>query len=157
MKFINGYEHLYKISENGDIFSCRTNKIMKPYLHKSGYMIIKLENLGRRKNYYIHRLVALTYIPTKDKSLDINHKDNNTLNNHVSNLEWVTRKENNDIAIAAGRNKKRGKSLVGKQDWQDIVDLFKEGISCTKIAEKYNCSTATISRIVKRMGGVVNR
>lgn len=48
------------------------------------------------KMYFIHRLVAIAFInnPDKDIYIEVNHKDNNRLNNHVSNLEWVTPKQN---------------------------------------------------------------
>ena len=58
-------------------------------------MIFKLyDSNGKRVAIKVHRLVALYYIPTDNKKLEVNHKDGNTKNNSFTNLEWVTHKEN---------------------------------------------------------------
>lgn len=46
------------------------------------------------KTYYVHRLVAETFIPNPDNKPSIDHIDRNRANNDVSNLRWVTTKEN---------------------------------------------------------------
>ena len=60
-----------------------------------GYMRFKLYDCnGNRVAIKVHRLVALYFIPTDNKKLEINHKDGNPKNNSFTNLEWVTHKEN---------------------------------------------------------------
>lgn len=49
---------------------------------------------GKQKQFYVHRLVAKAFIPNPNKKPQVNHKDGNTKNNNLSNLEWVTAKEN---------------------------------------------------------------
>lgn len=54
-----------------------------------------LDDNKKYKTVYIHRLIELTFIPNDDNSkIHVNHKDGNKYNNHLDNLEWVTRSEN---------------------------------------------------------------
>lgn len=89
----------YEISEYGDIYSYKNNKIrkLKPYLDSKGnYYMIKLFNSkGKRVHIGIHQLVALAFLEKQNrKNLEVNHKDSNMKNNYYKNLEWVTHKEN---------------------------------------------------------------
>lgn len=59
-----------------------------------GYRNITLTRNGKCTKYYIHRLVALSFIPNPENKPQINHKDGNGLNNDITNLEWVTSREN---------------------------------------------------------------
>ena len=77
-------------------------KIMTPTGNGNGYLIIGLRNGKHRKNYYIHRLVAEAFIPNPDGLKEVNHIDYNKGNNIVTNLEWVSRKENLDWSHGRG-------------------------------------------------------
>lgn len=89
----------YKVSEYGEIYSYKSNKIrkLKPYLDSKGnyYMIRLFNSEGKRTHIGVHRLVALAFLnkPNKD-NLEVNHKDSNMKNNYYKNLEWITHKEN---------------------------------------------------------------
>lgn len=84
-------DHSY-LRKNGRIDN-RKGKQLKPKVDKYGYETIVLTKDGTRKNYTIHKLVALAYIPNPENKPTINHIDGNKLNNNVSNLEWATYKE----------------------------------------------------------------
>lgn len=107
-KDIKGYRGLYKISNKGKVRS--TGGILTPTDNGKGYLIIGLCKNGKRKNFYIHRLVAEAFIDNPEKKPVVNHKDYNTRNNDVNNLEWVTQKEN----IAHSINNMRGKKHNSK-------------------------------------------
>lgn len=93
MKEIVGYEGLYTIAEDGTIHNSR-GKIVKSRVSNRGYHKVNLSNKGEIKTHRVHRLVALTYLPTEDTSLEVYHKDENKSNNHKDNLRWCTGKEN---------------------------------------------------------------
>ena len=84
----------YTISKNGEIRKVtgkRAPQIMKPKIRYDGYYQIGLRDENGKKHWIsVHRLVAITYIPNPSNLPQVNHIDENKLNNHVSNLEWCT-------------------------------------------------------------------
>ncbi|UCF55879.1 MAG: HNH endonuclease, partial [Deltaproteobacteria bacterium] len=62
--------------------------------------------------FLVHRLVAEAFIGSCPEAHEINHKDCDPSNNHVSNLEWVTRKENIAHAVKMGRFAKKKKCVT---------------------------------------------
>ena len=99
----------YDVSNFGNIKNNKTDKVLKQCV-KGGYYNISLVNEFYKKTYKVHRLVALAFINNPENKLEVNHKDKNKLNNHISNLEWMTKKENNihrfqGIKITSNKNK----------------------------------------------------
>jgi len=84
----------YSVSNLGNILNTKTKKMMK-LNKKSGYYHISLTSNANKKSLLVHRLVAMAFIPNPENKSDVNHKDKDKLNNELSNLEWMTRKENN--------------------------------------------------------------
>lgn len=93
---IQGYEGLYQVSNKGRVKSTRNNIILKPAMNNHGYYWVDLLNHGIRKHATIHRLVAQAFIPNPNNYPQVNHIDENTINNQVSNLEWCTAQYNHD-------------------------------------------------------------
>lgn len=105
-KDIEGYGGLYQVSNFGNVKSFRVNKngkIMIPQVDAYGYMDCKIN----RKHNKVHRLVAKAFIPNPENKQTVNHIDGNPKNNHVSNLEWATPKEQVNHAFRIGLTKKR--------------------------------------------------
>ncbi len=87
---ITGYEN-YEVSNHGRVRNVKTAKIFKNSIRKDGYESITLPNVTK----YIHRLVAQEFIDNNDATqTQIDHIDHNRQNNHVSNLRYVTVKQN---------------------------------------------------------------
>lgn len=106
-KDVKGYEGFYQVSNKGRVKSlARTivrsdgqyksikEKILKSGTSSKGYQQINLCRNGKQKTMKIHRLVAEAYIPNSKNKPEVNHKDGDKSNNVISNLEWVTPKEN---------------------------------------------------------------
>lgn len=95
MKLIDGFEN-YSITMSGRVINNITKMEKKPSDNHSGngYMYIDLYNTGKRKRFYVHRLVAEAYVPNPHNKPYINHIDGNPKNNDYTNLEWCTPYEN---------------------------------------------------------------
>ena len=87
---VNGYE----VSNFGRVKNLKTNNIIKPDKEEKGYCRLSVKINGVKKHFAIHRLVALAFIPNPLNKPQVDHIDNNKSNNHVSNLRWVSNKEN---------------------------------------------------------------
>lgn len=128
----------YEITPDGDVYSksrqttCPLNRVrnkkskkLKPRFDKDGYVLISIYCGGKQKNFRVHRLVAMAFIPNPDNKPFINHKDGNKANNHVNNLEWSTQSENEKHAICF-LNKVQPKGAASKLSTK-IVATFPDG------------------------------
>jgi hypothetical protein len=165
---ILGYEGFYQVSNLGTVRSLdRTyvgkggslyplkGIIMKQKSDRYGYMTIGLRDNKKRKDFLVHRLVANAFIENIDNKRSVNHIDGNKKNNNLSNLEWVTDKENSIHAYKTGLLKlKYGEdSKKSKLKTCDILAIRenKNNISQEKLAKQYNVGQPQIWRIVNRI------
>lgn len=106
-KEVKGWEGIYQVSNYGRVKSCfryvkQSNgkirhykeKIMKTFLTKTKYVRLSLEKDGIKRKYFVHQLVATAFIENPNNYKQINHKDENPINNTVCNLEWCDSKYN---------------------------------------------------------------
>lgn len=138
----------YLVSVDGKIYNTinskgnsQNPKEVKSYPNKNtGYLIIVLQNSRngiKPKAFYVHRLVAQTYIPNLENKPAVNHKDGNKLNNHISNLEWVTPLENMNHAWETGLV-----TLENRYNKTDIIrnnkELLNEGLEHYRLYQNLN-------------------
>lgn len=96
----------YLINSKGEVYSLKNNskgKRLKSHYDKNEYERIGLCENGKQKQYFVHRLLAETFIPNPNNKPFINHKDENKQNNSIKNLEWCTSKENNSYGTRLKR------------------------------------------------------
>lgn len=97
-KPIPNFEGMYEVSNLGNIKSIKFNKekILKPGKNSCGYLIVSLSKNDKSKTYYVHKLVAITFlnhIPCGYK-LVCDHINNDPLDNRLDNLQIITQREN---------------------------------------------------------------
>ena len=122
-KDIKEYEGLYQVSNLGRVKSLKYGKerILKPTTNKGNYLLVILYKNKKMKTYYIHRLVALTFLPNPQNLPEINHIDEDKTNNCVDNLEFCDRKYNINYGT---RIKRFSESVSKKIDQFDLDGNF---------------------------------
>lgn len=153
----------YLMNEYGEIISMNTGSplILRPSLNKkkdrrgSGYLYVRIKHgSGVYKNKEIHRMVAETFIKNKENKDQVNHIDGNTLNNHISNLEWCTRSENIQHAIHTLKHipgvpgEKNVRSKLKENDIREIKRLTAIGMKRVDIGKLFGVKGHTISGII---------
>lgn len=132
----------YSISDNGEFRNDTSNKTLKPEIHHKGYLRISAHGVKPR---FIHRLVAIHFIPNPDNLPQVNHIDGDKLNNNVSNLEWCTNKENSYHYYSKhGYNMPNAKIDIDKA--KEIKSLF-PFYSTKTISKMFGLANITIQKI----------
>ena len=130
----------YIIFEDGRCYSNKTHKFLTPKMSVK-YPTYNLTIDGKKKQIKIHRMVAIAFIPNLENKEIVNHKDGDTHNFHVSNLEWVTVKENSQHAVNTGLYKKSEQildayldNIIPGEKWVPIIGYSNYKISnCGRI------------------------
>lgn len=134
----------YSISQNGEIINSKTKKVLKQQKSKNGYLMVSLSDKGKVKSYFVHRLLAETWLQNPDMKPCINHKDGNKANNDILNLEWCTYKENQLHAYDTGLL-----TIAMKKEYIPwIKKMYAVGIQIKQIADVYDASYDTIWKII---------
>lgn len=130
-------------------------KVLRPNTGTNGYLYFNVRNVG---TLYIHRCVALNFVPNDDKSLEVDHIDSIKTDNRASNLRWITHFEN---ASRGSRGKKhdntmeknpKAKSVIGVSNGK-IVEEFK----CAKMVSiKYGVNYSSLKRHLQNGGTLIN-
>lgn len=144
----------YEVSAEGHIRNRNTGRILKEFVGKDGYLRVQFAGKTRT----VHRVVATAYVPADVGKDFVNHKDGNKQNNHVDNLEWVTRRENMQhaydhglkIAVAGVKN---GRTRLSMDDVEYIRNNYKPGdkeFGAIPLAQKFGVAHQTISAVAHR-------
>ena len=145
---IKGYTD-YLVTSHGRILSLKGNKIkeIKKQLTTKGYETIRLSENGIVKNCSVHRLVATAFISNPYNKSDVNHKDENPLNNNISNLEWMTHKEN----LNYGKRKEKFiKSVSKKVIGYSLTEIKVIVLKSTNSGNKFGFNDGHISSCCRK-------
>lgn len=92
----------YAVTRCGKVYSLNSNKYLKPKVDRYGYEAVCMRANNENVHNTVHRLVALTYLPTELEDATVNHIDGNKLNNSLINLEWISSRDNARHAMNTG-------------------------------------------------------
>jgi HNH endonuclease len=141
------FVHNIKVCENGDIFNAKTGRKLTEQTCRSGYKSVGVTINRKRTSLGVHRAVAMAYIPNPENKSDVNHKDGNKTNNHVSNLEWMTRKENMQHSVQIGLRDCAIKKLRKTTRNTLVQELLGLGYKRERLALAFGVSETIITRI----------
>jgi len=133
----------YFVDEFGNVYGFG-KKLLKPR-KRGNYLCVFLYESNIGKNVSIHRMIAETFVPNPSKKEQVNHKDGNKLNNISSNLEWVTKSENQLHAYSLGLQKQKRKISI-----DTILQEYKNGLNGNQISKKYSVDRKGIYIIINK-------
>lgn len=154
---------LYEVSNYGNVRSVThkdsmgrlwQGKEIKKGLDGAGHYLQAVVKIrGEYKKINVHRLVAMAFIPNPHNYPEVNHKDENKINNHVENLEWCTHQYNNCYGsrLASIRGEKNPANKISIETVKDIKKNYKHRdpqFGVTPLAKKYGISVTHVCAIV---------
>lgn len=151
-KQIPGFEGLYDVSSDGDVFSFKTSRLLKVCIGSAGYPQVDLCRQGKRRTYAIHQLVAAAFLGGRPDGMVVCHNDGDKMNNRPENLRIDSQTENNRDKIIHGTiavGEKNSKAKLTADSVVEIRRLAASGISHRAIAGQFGVSRPAISYIVR--------
>lgn len=137
-KDIEGYPG-YKIGSDGTILSNKRGKgYINSFISASGYKQVVLYKDNQRKNFQLHRLLAEAFIPNPNNLPWVNHKDENKLNNDLSNLEWCSKSYNRIYGTCEERRKNTMASVYAVAQYDLEGHLLNVFLNCREAARFLN-------------------
>lgn len=156
--FIEGHIGRYSVDQNGVVFShLRGRKQpMKPILCSDGYARVSIhDGMGGKKSAAIHRLVCLAFLDADECRQYVNHKNGVKTDNRLSNLEWVTPKENARHAVETGLHK-MSKKVCDEHIFR-AASLRVSGFKLREIAAEIGVSITTAHTYIKSKSAEIMR
>lgn len=127
-------------------------KMLRASCDKYGYRVMNLSSGGDARQVKVHSLVTEAFIGIRADGMQVNHKNGDKGDNRLSNLEYVTPKENNHHAIRMGLNRvlcgeEHRRSKLSEAQVREIFDKVSNGASQIDVANRFGVRRQTISRI----------
>lgn len=172
-KDIKGFEGIYQISNFGNVRSLDRRvvnhkngatrivpgMILSPWDNGNGYLVVSLNDKRKRKNFYVHRIVAEHFIDNPENKPCVNHLDYNKYNNCVSNLEWCTQIENVSHSIDNMRRHRKqckptntGEKYISKSTKRQKYDVYRVAIKKLGIDRQFK----TLEEAISYRNGVIS-
>lgn len=118
----------YLVSNLGRIYSLKRKFFLRGYMGNLGYLYVGITNSQlNNKRMFLHRVIAMAFIPNPHNKRTVNHIDGNKLNNYVTNLEWATYKEQSDHAKKLKLNNYQGLKDANEKRKKKIVQKTLDG------------------------------
>ena len=168
---IKGCEKTHMINKNGDVKSLdryiehltsptgkawRKGRVLKSHPDKDGYLKVSLFINGKIKRFFVHRLLAIHFIPNPENKLQVNHINGIKDDNRLENLEWVTASENIQHSIRelnrpSLKGEKHNMVKLTKEHVKNIRLLYAfDGLTQKQLGKYYGVTQSMIGNIVNR-------
>lgn len=134
-KPIKGYEGLYEVSNYTRVRSLKTGKQMAQQIGYDGYVRVALTKGGRQRSLFLHRLVAIAFLPNAKSFPEVNHKDEDKQNNFPENLEWCTHKYNANFGTRLRR--------MAISNYEPVIQYSKDGKEIARYASQKEAKERT--------------
>jgi hypothetical protein len=153
---VAGYEGIYKVSSEGEVYSCRFNRLLKPQLGKMGYYHVGLSVRGKVKLMHVHRLVAAAFLaaPTGMNKPTVDHINYIKTDNRLVNLRWLSNADNSgrtsaDERIHRPRGSAKPNAKLTEATVRHILAVYAAGgVSSYELAKEYGVSPTTIRSVI---------
>jgi len=142
----------YQVTECGKVLRKDGFGYLKGKIDKYGYLTHGL-SMGKKNTMLhrtAHRLVAETYIPNPENKPQVNHKDGNKLNNHISNLEWCTAKENSEHKVffdLQAKGEENGNSVNNEDTVHSVCKMIEDGYRNNDIIKELGVNRKLITDV----------
>jgi hypothetical protein len=168
---VPGYEGRYEVTRDGRVRSLPRfvnspaaggqrkikGKELKLQLIKGYWGFLAVRPDGSKTSAYVHRFIAMLFVPNPDGKPHVNHIDGDKTNNDPANLEWVTHGENMRHAFATGLTPKPTsgpgeESPAAKLDWEKVArirEMLREGATQLSVAREFGITKGTVGFIAR--------
>lgn len=135
---IENTDNKYSVSEDGYVKNNKTGLILSFDINSKGYRRVAINNKWK----LVHRIVAFYYCPNPDMKPQVNHIDEDKTNNHYTNLNWMTNRENTNYS-----RMKNNKTVITPEMVQ-FIRANKGKIKAVVMAKRFNIARITIYKIL---------
>lgn len=167
---IEGFEGVYQITEDGQVWSCPRlcvggtkrqpigGKFMKlhkvaPHKINCEYVYVDLYSSSKRKREYVHRLVAKAFLPNPNNLPEVNHKNYIRSDNRLANLEWMSKVQNMRHGLLHRKTAIGERASHAKMTEKQVLEIRAhalQGVPRFALAARYSMSYSGIKAIVRR-------
>ena len=138
----------YAVTKDGQVWSCRYNRWLKPYHNTNGYLSLLLSRDKKSYNCRVHRLVLETYVGPRPKGMECRHLNGNRQDNRLENLKWGTRSENTYDSVRHGTHNLATKLTTHEKKMIAYAFHYR---TCTikELADTYYVPPITIIKVIR--------
>ena len=140
LREVKGYDGTYLVSNIGKIYSLHSGELKekKAFAGHHGYLRVALFKNGKGKKYFVHRLVAESFIENTDNCNTVDHINKNTSDNNIDNLRWMD----------GAQNTSRSLSHLTQDDVRYIRQNYQRG-NGIELSNKFDLDLSMIVKIHK--------